>query len=66
MKSTLPNLLANQSAFKSQGIKIEKLFDVNFTGDINKDTLPEVQKNVKGYSGNGSKRIQWNTFFKRN
>ena len=51
MKSTLPNLLANQSAFKSQGIKIEKLFDVNFTGDINKDTIPEVQRMLKDIPG---------------
>lgn len=43
VKKTIPGML-NLGAIKQPNMQIEKLFDVNFTGDINKDTLPEVQK----------------------
>lgn len=43
MNKTLPNMVGAGS-MKPTNMKIEKLFDVNFSGAINKDTLPQVEK----------------------
>ena len=43
MKKTLPTML-NWSAIKPSASKFENSFEFNFNGDVNKDTLPDLQK----------------------
>lgn len=44
MTKTLPNMLAYSGAINPRGANFENKFEINFTGDVNKDTLPDLRK----------------------
>lgn len=44
MTKTLPNMLINAGSIKPSTGSFENKFEINFNGDVNKDTLPDLKK----------------------